>query len=153
MNTNVWKQATLSSAKLKSLRKSDVTKTDMWLGLGTPLWFQSILTRLFLCSNIFLSRHYFKHKNRGQIIPSSRALCSHETRKAASKILWELHPGAAEPTAKFRQRNAKSGSDLTPLSHTLPRACDVLAGWVAAQTASPSDTGGDAIPLLVPANL
>ena len=47
----------ISSARLESLRKSDVIKTGMWLGPGTTLWFESILNRLFLCLNIFLLRY------------------------------------------------------------------------------------------------
>lgn len=68
MNINIWKQATLSSAKHKSLGKSDVIKMDMWPGLGKTLQFQSILTRLILCSNIFILCYYFKHKYFEQII-------------------------------------------------------------------------------------
>lgn len=37
---------------------------DMWLGLGTTLWFQSILTRLFLRSDIFLLWYYLKKRKK-----------------------------------------------------------------------------------------
>lgn len=140
VNTSVWKQATLSSAKHKSLRKSDAIKMDMWLGLGTTLWFQSILTRLFLRSDIFLLWYYLKKKKNWANHPVFRAFCSHYTQKITSKILWEVHPGAADPAVKFRQRNAKSGSDLTPRSQpATPCSHNCLpGGWLG--TDCPSDT-------------